>query len=105
MRSPSRAAHRPALRQARRIPAKRTNRIGERLPDLALRVHHEAVAGGRLPQRLACEAGQAFPDGLPVSPVGPLLAAGFAVAIGLAAGAYPSLRASRLTPVDATRAG
>jgi len=49
-------------------------------------------------------AGQAFEDGLAVSPVGLLMAAGFAVLIGLSAGVYPALRASRLAPVDALRA-
>ncbi len=49
-------------------------------------------------------AARAFPDGLSVSPPALLLAAGFAITIGLAAGAYPALRASRLTPVDAIRA-
>jgi putative ABC transport system permease protein len=49
-------------------------------------------------------AAQAFPEGLSVSPVALLLAAAFAVLIGLAAGVYPALRASRLTPVDAIRA-
>ncbi len=34
-----------------------------------------------------------------------LFRAGFAIVIGLAAGVYPALRASRLTPVDAIRAG
>jgi ABC-type antimicrobial peptide transport system permease subunit len=38
-----------------------------------------------------------------VSPTGLLLAAGFAVVIGLSAGVYPALRASRLAPVDAIR--
>jgi putative ABC transport system permease protein len=50
-------------------------------------------------------AGQAFEDGLPVSPLGLAFAAAFAIVIGLAAGVYPALRASRLTPVDAIRAG
>jgi ABC-type antimicrobial peptide transport system permease subunit len=50
-------------------------------------------------------AAQAFPDGLSVSPLGLILAAAFAIVIGLAAGVYPALRASRLTPVDAIRAG
>jgi putative ABC transport system permease protein len=50
-------------------------------------------------------AAQAFPDGLSVSPLGLFLAAAFAIVIGLAAGVYPALRASRLTPVDAIRAG
>ena len=49
-------------------------------------------------------AGQAFEDGLSVSPSALVLAASFAIAIGLAAGVYPALRASRLTPVDAIRA-
>jgi putative ABC transport system permease protein len=49
-------------------------------------------------------AAQAFPDGLSVSPLALLLAAGFAIVIGLVAGLYPALRASRLTPVDAIRA-
>ena len=48
-------------------------------------------------------AGQAFESGLPVSPLGLGLAAGFAVVIGLGAGVYPALRASRLHPVDAIR--
>jgi putative ABC transport system permease protein len=49
-------------------------------------------------------ASQAFEDGLTVSPVGLFLAASFAVVIGLTAGVYPALRASRLAPVDALRA-
>ena len=49
-------------------------------------------------------AAQAFPDGLSVSPLALVLAACFAIAIGLTAGVYPALRASRLTPVDAIRA-
>jgi putative ABC transport system permease protein len=49
-------------------------------------------------------ASQAFEDGLTVSPLGLLMAAGFAVLIGLTAGVYPALKASRLTPVDAIRA-
>ena len=48
-------------------------------------------------------AGQAFESGLPVSPLGLGLAAGFAVVIGLGAGVYPALRASRLHPVEAIR--
>ena len=40
-----------------------------------------------------------------MSPLGLFLAAAFAIVIGLAAGVYPALRASRLTPVDAIRAG
>ena len=49
-------------------------------------------------------AGQAFEDGLAVSPLGLLMAAGFAIVIGLSAGVYPAHRASRLAPVDALRA-
>jgi putative ABC transport system permease protein len=48
-------------------------------------------------------AGQAFEDGLAVSPAGLALAAGFAMVIGLTAGIWPALRASRLAPVDALR--
>jgi putative ABC transport system permease protein len=49
-------------------------------------------------------AGQAFDDGLAVSPASLVLAAAFAILIGLGAGLYPALRASRLAPVDALRA-
>jgi ABC-type antimicrobial peptide transport system permease subunit len=49
-------------------------------------------------------AGTAFEEGLPISPIGLLLAAAFAIVIGLGAGLYPALRASRLHPVDAIRA-
>ena len=49
-------------------------------------------------------AGTAFEEGLAVSPLGVALAATFAVIIGLSAGLYPALRASRLAPVDALRA-
>jgi putative ABC transport system permease protein len=49
-------------------------------------------------------AGQAFEDGLSVSPGALFLAAAFAVVIGLSAGVYPALRASKLAPVDALRA-
>jgi ABC-type antimicrobial peptide transport system permease subunit len=48
-------------------------------------------------------AGQAFESGLPVSPLGLALAAGFAIVIGLGAGVYPAMRASRLHPVEAIR--
>ena len=44
-----------------------------------------------------------FPAGLPVSSDAVLIASGFAIFIGLAAGVYPSLSASRLTPVEALR--
>lgn len=46
---------------------------------------------------------QFFPAGLPVSPDAILVASGFAIFIGLMAGVYPSMSASRLTPVEALR--
>ncbi|HXG58517.1 MAG TPA: ABC transporter permease [Thermoanaerobaculia bacterium] len=45
----------------------------------------------------------AFPAGLPLSMFGLATASGFAISIGLLAGLYPSLTASRLEPVDALR--
>jgi putative ABC transport system permease protein len=60
--------------------------------------------GAALGYGVTLMAAQAFPDGLSVSPLALFLAAGFAIGIGLAAGVYPALRASRLTPVDAIRA-
>ncbi len=62
------------------------------------------LLGSALGYGVTLLAGQAFEDGLTVSPVGLLLAAGFALVIGLAAGVWPARRASRLTPVDAIRA-
>lgn len=46
-------------------------------------------------------AGQFFEAGLPISGFAVFLAIVFAISIGLVAGIYPSLRASRLTPVEA----
>ena len=63
------------------------------------------MLGAALGYGITLLAGTAFEDGLPVSPTGLLLAAGFAIVIGLGAGVYPALRASRLHPVDANRAG
>jgi putative ABC transport system permease protein len=44
-----------------------------------------------------------FPAGLPVSSFGLSVASGFAISIGLVAGVYPSMSASRLQPVEALR--
>jgi putative ABC transport system permease protein len=63
------------------------------------------LLGAALGYGITMLAGQAFEGGLAVSPVGLLLAASFAIAIGLGAGVYPALKASRLHPVDAIRAG
>jgi putative ABC transport system permease protein len=62
------------------------------------------LIGAALGYGVTMLAGQAFEDGLAVSPLGLLLAAGFAILIGLSAGVYPALRASQLAPVDAIRA-
>ena len=45
-----------------------------------------------------------FPAGLPVSMFGLTVASSFAISIGLLAGIYPSISASRLEPVEALRA-
>ena len=45
-----------------------------------------------------------FPGGLPVSFFGLSVASGFAVSMGLLAGLYPSISASRMQPVEALRA-
>ena len=62
------------------------------------------LLGAGLGYGITMLAGQAFEDGLAVSPLGLLMAAGFAIVIGLSAGVYPAHRASRLAPVDALRA-
>lgn len=58
------------------------------------------LAGGILLVRIIARF---FPAGLPVSPFGLSVASGFAISIGLLAGLYPSLTASRLQPVEAIR--
>jgi putative ABC transport system permease protein len=63
-----------------------------------------ATLGVALGYGITLLAGQAFESGLTVSPLGLVLAAGFAIGIGLGAGVYPALKASRLHPVDAIRA-
>ena len=44
-----------------------------------------------------------FEAGLPLAPLGLALGIGFAVAVGLFAGIFPSLSAARMTPVEALR--
>jgi putative ABC transport system permease protein len=61
------------------------------------------LTGSALGYGITLAAGTAFEDGLTVSPLGLVLAAAFAIVIGLSAGLYPALRASRLHPVDAIR--
>jgi len=61
------------------------------------------LLGSALGLLITMAASQAFEDGLRVSPLGLVLAAAFAVAIGLSAGVYPALRAAKLAPVDALR--
>ena len=45
--------------------------------------------------------GRFFEAGLPISGFAVILAIIFAISVGLVAGLYPSLRAARLTPVEA----
>jgi putative ABC transport system permease protein len=61
------------------------------------------LTGSALGYVITIAAGTAFEDGLTVSPLGLILAAAFAIVIGLSAGLYPALRASRLHPVEAIR--
>ncbi|MFN8095356.1 MAG: ABC transporter permease [Vicinamibacteria bacterium] len=62
-----------------------------------------AFLGTALGYGITLLAGQSFESGLSVSPLALVLAAGFAIGIGLGAGVYPALRASRLHPVEAIR--
>ncbi len=63
-----------------------------------------ALIGGGLGVSLVMAIATKFPSGLEVSTIGISIAAGFAICIGVAAGLYPSLVASRLQPVEALRA-
>ncbi len=62
-----------------------------------------AAIGCLLAAGVARLASGAFEAGLPLSPFGVMLGVSFAVAVGLFAGLFPALAASRLTPVEALR--
>ena len=63
-----------------------------------------ATIGCGLGVALVVAIGSSFPGGLMVSLPGILIAASFAIGIGLTAGLYPSVVASRMEPVEALRA-
>lgn len=60
-----------------------------------------AIIGFGVAVVVCAAAGQFFEAGLPISGFAVVLAIIFAISIGLVAGFYPSLRAARLTPVEA----
>ncbi len=60
-----------------------------------------AVIGFVVAVGVCAAAGQFFEAGLPISGFAVMLAVVFAISVGLIAGLYPSLRAARLTPVEA----
>lgn len=60
-----------------------------------------AIIGFFLAVVVCAFAGQFFEAGLPISGFAVFLAVVFAISVGFVAGIYPSLRASRLTPVEA----
>ena len=60
-----------------------------------------AIIGFGVAVVLCAVAGQFFEAGLPISGFAVVLAVFFAISVGLVAGIYPSLRAARLTPVQA----
>ncbi len=62
-----------------------------------------ALIGLALGVAVCTAVGPNFEAGLPISGFAVVLASLFAIGVGLAAGAYPSLRAARLTPVEALR--
>ena len=60
-----------------------------------------AVIGFVVAVGVCAAAGQFFEAGLPISGFAVMLAVVFAISVGLIAGLYPSMRAARLTPVEA----